>query len=59
MEITCVSVDGYDDRKVQPGDGYKNIFKSLNVPWSPVKSIINKWEECGTAVNLVREEMTL
>ena len=33
--------------KYKAGDGYKNIskHKSLNIPWSSVNSIINKWRE--------------
>ena len=33
-------------------DGYKNIPKSLSIPESSVKSIIKKWKEYGTCVNL-------
>ena len=29
------------------GDGYKNILKALNIPWSTVKTIIKKWKEYG------------
>ena len=31
--------------KYKLGDGYKNISKSVNIPWSSVKSIIKKWKE--------------
>ncbi|XP_059809494.1 activating transcription factor 7-interacting protein 1-like isoform X6 [Hypanus sabinus] len=40
--------------KHKSGDGYKKISKSLNIPWSTVKSIIKKWKEYGAAVNLPR-----
>ncbi len=36
-------------------DRYKKSSKAMNIPWSPVKSIIRKWKECGTAVNLPRQ----
>ena len=29
-------------------DGYKNISKALNMPWSTVKTIIKKWKAYGT-----------
>ena len=35
---------------------YKNISKSLNIPQSSVKSIIKKWNEYGTCVNLPRAD---
>ena len=38
--------------KYKSGDGYRNISKSLNIPQSSVKSIIKKWKEYGTCVNL-------
>ncbi|XP_067348196.1 uncharacterized protein [Channa argus] len=40
--------------KHRSGDGYKKISKSLNIPLSTVKSIIKKWKEHGTSVNLHR-----
>ena len=30
------------------GDGYTNISKALNIPWSRVKTIIKKWKAYGT-----------
>ena len=33
-------------------DGYKNISKALNIPWSTVKTIIKKWKACGTTISL-------
>ncbi|MBN3288553.1 TCB1 transposase, partial [Polyodon spathula] len=41
-------------QKHQSGVGYKNISKALNIPRSTVKSIIKKWIEYGTTVNLSR-----
>ncbi|MGH0117532.1 UNVERIFIED_CONTAM: hypothetical protein FKN15_038052 [Acipenser sinensis] len=41
-------------QKHQSGVGYKNISKALNIPQSTVKSIIKKWREYGTTVNLSR-----
>lgn len=38
------------------GERKKKTSKALNIPWSPVKSIIRKWKECGTAVNLPRAD---
>src|SRR4029434_8311483 len=35
------------------GEGYKKMSKALNIPWSSVKSIIKKWKEYGTFVNLL------
>ena len=35
--------------KHESGDGYKKISKSLNIPWSTIKSIIKKY---GTVVSL-------
>ena len=32
----------------------KKKIKSLNMPWSSVKSIIKKWKEYGTCVNVPR-----
>lgn len=40
--------------KHKAGDGYKNMSKSLNIPWGTVKTTIKKWKEFGTAVNLPR-----
>src|SRR4029434_6380345 len=36
------------------GEGYKKMTKALNIPWNSVKSIIKKWKEYGTSVNLPR-----
>ena len=36
------------------GDGYKNISKVLNIPWSTVKTIIKKWKAYGTTKTLPR-----
>ena len=36
------------------GDGYKNISKALNIPWSTVKTIIKKWNVYGTIKTLPR-----
>src|SRR4029434_10363380 len=30
------------------------MFTALNIPWNSVKSIIKKWKEYGTCVNLPR-----
>ena len=30
------------------------MSKALNIPWNSVKSIIKKWKEYGTCVNLAR-----
>ena len=35
------------------GDGYKDISKALNVPWSTVKTIM-KWKAYGTTKTLLR-----
>ncbi|XP_024909675.1 centrosomal protein of 120 kDa-like, partial [Cynoglossus semilaevis] len=40
--------------KYNSGDGYKHISKALNIPRSSVKSIIKKWKEYGTCVDLPR-----
>lgn len=40
-------------KKYKSGDGYKNIFKSLNIHRSSVK-IIKKWKECGKRVKMPR-----
>ena len=40
--------------KYKSGEGYKKMSKALNIPWSSVKSIIKKWKEYGTCVNLPR-----
>ena len=36
------------------GDGYKNISKALNIPWSTVKTFIKKWKAYGTTKTLPR-----
>src|SRR4029434_3303293 len=36
------------------GEGYKKKSKALNIPWNSVKSIIKKWKEYGTCLNLPR-----
>ena len=36
------------------GNGYKNISKVLNMPWSTVKTIIKKWKVYGTIKTLPR-----
>lgn len=36
--------------KHKSGEGFKNISKSLHIPWSPVQSITKKWSMA--AVNL-------
>uniref|UniRef100_A0AAY4CMC3 Transposase Tc1-like domain-containing protein n=1 Tax=Denticeps clupeoides TaxID=299321 RepID=A0AAY4CMC3_9TELE len=41
-------------KKFKAGLGYKNISQSLNIPWSTVQAIIQKWKEYGTTVNLPR-----
>nr|ACV85768.1 transposase [Acipenser fulvescens]ACV85769.1 transposase [Acipenser fulvescens] len=41
-------------QKHQSGVGYKNISKALTISQSTVKSIIKKWREYGTTVNLSR-----
>src|SRR4029434_8392040 len=40
--------------KYKSGQGYKKMSKALNIPWNSVKSIIKKWKEYGTCVNLPR-----
>src|SRR4029434_3119067 len=40
--------------KYKSGEGYQIMSKALNIPWSSVKSIIKKWKEYGTCVNLLR-----
>src|SRR4029434_4185864 len=40
--------------KYRSGEGYKKMSKALNIPWNSVKSIIKKWKEFGTCVNLPR-----
>ena len=40
--------------KYKSGEGYKKMSKALNIPWNSVKSIIKKWKEYGTCVNLPR-----
>src|SRR4029434_3851052 len=40
--------------KYQSGEGYEKMSKALNIPWNSVKSIIKKWKEYGTCVNLAR-----
>ena len=41
--------------KYKSGLGYKKISKSLMIPRSTIKSIIFKWKEHGTTLNLPRE----
>ena len=41
------------------GDGYKNISKALNLPWSTVKTIIKKWNEHGTTKALLDQAIPL
>ena len=36
------------------GDGYKNISKTLDIPWSTVKTIIKKWKAYGPMKTLPR-----
>src|SRR4029434_7582182 len=40
--------------KYKSGEGYKKMSKALNIPWKSVKSILKKWKEYGTCVNLPR-----
>lgn len=40
--------------KYQSGEGYKRISKALNISRSTVRTIIKKWKEYGTAVNVPR-----
>src|SRR4029434_5087862 len=40
--------------KYKSGEEYKKMSKALNIPWNSVKSIIKKWKEYGTCVNLPR-----
>ena len=35
-------------------NGYKNISKALNIPWSTVKTITKKWKVYGTIKTLPR-----
>ena len=37
------------------GLSYKKISETLNIPQSTIKSIIKKWKEYGTTINLPRE----
>uniref|UniRef100_A0A3P8R957 Transposase Tc1-like domain-containing protein n=1 Tax=Astatotilapia calliptera TaxID=8154 RepID=A0A3P8R957_ASTCA len=41
--------------KFKAGLGYKKISQALNIPWSTVQAIIQKWKEYGTTVNLPRQ----
>ena len=41
--------------KYRLGLGYKKISETLNIPLSPIKSIIKKLKEYGTTTNLPRE----
>ncbi|KAL7855533.1 hypothetical protein AOLI_G00191370 [Acnodon oligacanthus] len=41
--------------KVKAGLGYKKIAQALNISRSAVQSIIRKWKEYGTTVNLPRQ----
>ncbi|XP_017331360.1 zinc finger MYM-type protein 4 isoform X4 [Ictalurus punctatus] len=40
--------------RYQSGEGYKRISKTLAVPLSTVRAIINKWRKWGTTVTLPR-----
>ena len=56
MSTNELSKDRQDKivEKHRSGDGYKNISKALNIPWSTVKRIINKWKVYGTTKTLPR-----
>ncbi|KAL0201197.1 hypothetical protein M9458_004384, partial [Cirrhinus mrigala] len=41
--------------KFKAGLGHKKISQALNIPWSTVQAIIQKWKEYGTTVNLPRQ----
>ena len=41
-------------KRHRSGDGYKNISKALNIPWSTVKTIIKKCKAYGTTKTLPR-----
>ena len=41
-------------KRHRSGDGYKNISKALNIPWSRVKTIVKKWKAYGTTKTLPR-----
>ena len=38
----------------QSGKGYKAICNALELQWTPVRDIINKWRKHGTMVNLLQ-----
>ena len=40
--------------KYRSGLGYKKISETLNIPWSTIKSIIEKWKGYCTKTNLPR-----
>src|SRR4029434_5541928 len=41
-------------KSISQGKDKKKMSKALNIPWNSVKSIIKKWKEYGTCVNLAR-----
>ena len=41
--------------KYRSGLGYKKISQTMNIPQHNIKSIIKKWKEYGTTINLPRE----
>ena len=41
-------------KSISQGNDTKKMSKALNIPWNSVKSIIQKWIDYGTCVNLPR-----
>ena len=56
MSIKELSKDIRDKvvERHRSGDGYKNISKALNIPWTTVKTIIKKWKAYGTPKTMSR-----
>ena len=52
----CKGTDQNNDKKIEnmAQNGYKNILKALNIPWSTVKTIMKKWKADGTTKTLPR-----
>uniref|UniRef100_A0AAY5KLD1 Transposase Tc1-like domain-containing protein n=1 Tax=Esox lucius TaxID=8010 RepID=A0AAY5KLD1_ESOLU len=40
--------------RYQSGEGYKRIFKALNIPWNTVKTVIIELRKYGTTETLLR-----
>ena len=60
MSTNELSEDLWDKvvEKHRSGDGYKTISKALDICWSTVKTIIEKWKACGTTKTLPRSGST-